>query len=662
MINSKEAVKIWARRIDEARQKHREKVINWAEKVLSEYCGSDKTNKDTGEMYSQIAQVVVAVEETVQPHLFFQSPTFYAKSKQPDWEKREPLVSAVINHEYHNILDSGHTLELENELALLDARLLPFGGTKTTYDVEGVILEETPDEGMMDKVKNFITGEKPQPIETPIILNEKGHITERFDPLKVFLDPQAKHITKQRYVIEELDLVKEQISIPRYDQEKVKKMEPDTVISEKQIKERTVHYENYDADQKGYRVYEIHDLKERVIHTYSEQLKDFIEFNSSYPVDEGSQYSFLWFIEEPNEVYPLPPYKFYRSRAKEFSYIYSQVAEQIDKFLPKIGIDITRLDKPGQQRFQAGNLGALVGFNGSPQGAWDVIQPHVNPDLFKYLAMTKELLNMESGSNEFELSAVTPDSDRKAREISEVSQGTRARRFKPKKRVRDFLINQAHIIFLILAKNQDVRKFVKVLGEDEAMEWWSDPETGKSGWTKENLIGDYFFEIDVESMLPANDALRKRQNSEAMTTVLNPALRQSLAEEGTQLLISPIFEKYVKENLGISDKNRVLKKLNGLEPGDEHTLWMQGQYPEIGERELKDPKFLVKHYQAHEMFINSPGFQALQPEIQQGAIQHHQSYFPHIEKLMTQKQNQKPQQKNPEEPEKTEVGLEVGAA
>ena len=60
----------------------------------------------------------------------------------------------------------------------------------------------------------------------------------------------------------------------------------------------------------------------------------------------------MWFIEVPNEVYPVPPIKFYRKRAKEFSYIYSQVSEQIDKFLPKIGFDINRLDKPEQNKLK----------------------------------------------------------------------------------------------------------------------------------------------------------------------------------------------------------------------------------------------------------------------------------------------------------------------
>ena len=654
-----ELFQIWKKRLKIARDLHKEKVIDWADKVFKEYSGEAKTNQDTNERYSQMAQVIIAVEETVQPHLFFQLPRMTATAKAPQWEKRERLVEAVVNHEYQDIKPSGHTIELENELVILDARLLPFGVTKTTYEVEGEILEEPQDQGAMDKFKNMLTGGAPPMNETPVITKENGHVTNRSNPLKIFLDYSADHITKQKFVIEMMDVTKEDLNRPRYEQDKVMLLEPSSVLLPDYGTGKKVEKDKYkdDPDFKGFRIYEVHDLENKVIHTMSDGYEDFIEFNRPYPIPEGSQYSFCWFIEVPNQVYPAPPIKFYRQRASEFSYIYSQVSEQIDKFLPKIVIDINRLTKDAQDKYRISGLGAVIESEGPPSGAIEVVNPQVQPDLFKYMAMIKELMNLEAGVNDYE--TAVPE-ERKATEAKIIDSGTRARRFKPKKRVKGFIINQAHTIWQTLMVNVSEERFTKILGENDAMEWWEDPETGKNTWTKEDIEGDYWFDFDVESITPKDEQVRMVQNEKSMQTVLNPNLKMGLLQEGQELLLSGIFEKYAKENLGIKDKTRIMRPLNGLEPGDEHTLWMTGQYPQISEREQKDPEFMLKHVGAHELFINSPGFQSLPNELKQGAAMHLQSYQPLMQKLQAQRQPQgKAPQKTEQAPNEQNANLQA---
>ena len=636
-----ELFSIWKKRINIAKELHKEKVIDWANRIFLEYSGDNSANIDTGEKYSQVCEVIQAIEQTIQPHLFFKNPTYYATAKRPEWEKRTPLVTAVINQEYTDIKKTGHRLELENELCVLDARLLPFGATEASWRVKGGLIEEKPDETMMDKIGSFMTGSKPKPIFKPVIEEEIGHITERVNPLKLLLDYSASHITKQKFTIKICHGEKSDLMTPRYEYEKLEGISNDTDLIPQYkgtLRGDREKYEN-DPDFKGLTWYEIHDLENRIIHTVVDGVNDFIEFSREYPIAEGSLFSYLWFVTTPNKVYPVPPIKFYKKTAKEFSYVHSQVSEQIDKFLPKIGFDVNRLSKPDQDRWKAGNLGALVGFNGSPQGAWDVLQPKVQDDMFKYLAMKKDMLNLEAGVNDYE---VAIPEKRNEEAVQTIDQATKARRFGPQRRVKAFLINQAHTIWQILAQNATEEKFVKVLGEDDTMDWWQDPETGKSSWTKESISGDYSFDFDVEQISPTSEGDRKRQNAENLKVITAPEIQQALLQKGYEFDIVPFIDKFATENMGIKDKSKYIKKLDGLEPGDEHTLWMQGQYPDISEREQKDQKFLVKHFQAHEMFINSPGFEGLHPDIQQGAIQHRDSYLPLIARLQQQKGSQKP--------------------
>lgn len=637
----KELYDIWKKRIRIARDLHKDKVVKTADKFITEYSGDAKNNQDTGEKYEQIAQVVMAIEERAQPHLFFQAPEFSAraKSQKSEWEKREPLVAAMINHEYTDFKDTGYGIELENELCVLDSRILGYAATKTGYEVEGDILKEPmEDEGLLDKAKNFLTGSEPQFKETPVITKEPGQITERISPLHLYLDPWATHITKQKFTVHWMDVSKTALQKPRYDQDKIANLEPSTVsVPDYDTKSRDEQDKlKEDPDFKAYRIYEIHDLENRVIHTIADGIDDFIEFGAPYPVAQGSQFSWLWFIEVIDKVYPMPPLKYYRKRANEFSYIYSQVSSQIDKFLPKIGINSNALDAADKQKFKSGGLGTFVDFNQPPASNWQVIQPTVQADLFKYLAMTKELLTLESGVSDVELAA--PQTDRTATETNKIDAGVQSMRFKPKKRVKGFLLNQGRTIWQMIQRNSPFEYFVMVLGEQAANEWWNDPMTGKASWTDDNIRGDYTLDFDAESIAPQNKLQRMQLNNEVMDRVLNPQVEMLLQADKKRFKFGTFFERYLKENVGIRDMDSVLEDLSVLEPSEEHDLWMHGEFPQISPNEAKDPEMLLKHYQGHTAWIESPVFKSLPPVVQQGAMKHFQSYAPYqamIERMIS---------------------------
>lgn len=628
----------WKKRVRIAREKHRQKVWDWFHKVIKEYSGESKYNEDTGEKYEIIAQTVMAIEETIQPHLMFQNPEFYAKAKQnkSTWEKREELSAQLVNYEYKDIKHSGHGIELENELVILDARLLPFGCTKTGYAVEGDILREPVEQNAAEKAIDLITGKEKRFNETPVITKERGQVTERKNPLFIYLDFTAEHITKQKFIVERMLVSQNDLKSVRYDQKLVAKMEPSaSLIPDKIMRDDKMMKDLLeDPDFKGFEIFEIHDLEHRVIHTIANGVEGFLEKDAPYPVPEGSQYSFCWFLEEPNEVYPLPPLKFYRKRASEYSYIYSEVSKQIDKFVPKIGVDVNALDAPEKVKFKNGIMGTLVSFNRPPAGAWATIQPTVQADLFKYLAMTKELLYMEAGVPDFEV-GVDDDKDRPATETALIAKGSKGRRSKPQKRVKGFLRDQAHKIWQILKKNAPYEHFAKVLGELEAEEWWNDPETGKVQWTDENLAADYWFDYDIESVTPDGAAERNQKDLAMLEIIKDPAIGQNLAmeDEPKKLQLSPILNRLLKNNIRMRDTSEVIVNLKVLSPDQEHSLWMQGQYPPISEDEMKNPQKLMEHYESHVQYINSPGFMSLPPEMQEPGIAHTESYIPLIQKL-----------------------------
>lgn len=636
--------KKWAKRIDQARTVHKREMIQWADKVIQEFAGDFKTDKDTGERYDTIAQVVHAIESAIKPNLVFSGPKLFVKANKPEWESKEELVEAIVNHEYRAILPNDRRLELENELCLTDARLLPYGVTKTLYLVEGQLIDEEKDpETFGDKVKGFFTGEKPKAAQIPVITDEKGHVTERCDPLKVMIDPNCKHISKRKYDIEELDLSDDELAIPKYDQAKVAKLEPNVCLdAENKLDGKTLdnYFKEY-PDLAGYRIYEIHDYEKRQIYTYSEQLKDFIDAdiddkNRKYPLEKGSQFSFLYFDEAPNRAYPLPPVKFYRRRAIEFSYIYSQLQKQVDKFQPRIGVDETKLSQESKEQLKTGGLASIFTTIGPPANAVQEFNLSIQKDVLVYLEALQKLMNLESGVSDYQTS--NPDDKRTATEATYITQNDNARKQTPKKRVRDFVVGQASTILQTLMQHSTKENFIKILGEKEAMEWWTNPETGKNTWTKDDIVGDYSFELDMDSITPINEAVRRKQNVEAMTTVLNPALRQSLEAEGIKLILKNIFKKFVGDNLGMKDETKILEDLNIRNPEQEHDFFMQGIVHPIQQDENHE-----EHLQKHIAWRESSGAQFLPPELLNSVDKH----IFMTQQLLAQKEQQKQSQQAP---------------
>ena len=127
--SKEELFNIWKKRIRIARDLHKEKVVQWSEKVFKEFSGENQTNLDTNEKYAIVAQMIQATEQTIQPHLMLTNPKFFAKAKDnmPEWERRQDEVAQMVNYEYEDLKDTGYGIELENELTILDARLLLFG-------------------------------------------------------------------------------------------------------------------------------------------------------------------------------------------------------------------------------------------------------------------------------------------------------------------------------------------------------------------------------------------------------------------------------------------------------------------------------------------------------------------------------------------------------
>lgn len=640
----------WRSKISAAEDKHKRKVEDWATKVIKEYSGDFGSDVDTNEAYKQVTQVIYSVEETVQPHLFFQNPRMVAKAayKKSPWESKEEFVEEMVNAEYRDIHESGYGIELENELALLDARIIGYGVTETKYEVEGEYVEE--DKGLMDKAKDFLTGSEKKTL-TPVITKERGHITEHVSPLDIMLDPDAKHITKQKCIFKKLHLSKNDLRSVKYDQEKVDMLRP-TILNDQKIIDMSESgrkdYTEENPDYKAFEGVEIHDLENRVVHTMIKGFDDFIEFGTEYLIPEGSVFSLLWFIEVPGEVYPNAPLKYYRKRALEFSYIYSQVSDQIDKFLPKIGFDYNRLSKPSQAKLKNGTLGAMFETEGPPANVAHVFSPQVQTDLFKYLSMIKEMLNLESSSNDYELSLVDDTGDRKATEARQIQAGTTARRFKPKKRVKGFIRSQAHKIWQVIRSQAPIDHFVRVLGEKDAQMWWADPETGKAQWMD---VRDYNFDFDIDSMAPVDRATKLRENQEKLMTVLDPNLRAALNLEKKTLLVSEIFEQFASDNLGVRDISKLLKDQMMLSADEEHSLWMQGQYPPISEDESNNKELLIENFKKHDAYIKSPGFQFLPEEMKIHGMQHRDSYLPFLAKyvqgVQTQPDESQQQQEEP---------------
>jgi hypothetical protein len=162
-------------------------------------------------------------------------------------------------------------------------------------------------------------------------------------------------------------------------------------------------------------------------------------------------------------------------------------------------------------------------------------------------------------------------------------------------------------------------------------------------WTKDQISGGYALDLDVEQATPMDSALKKRQRMEPMQTVMNPQVRDTLMQEGKKLKISPVFEKFVKEDLGISDRQSIMEDITILKPEQELQRLLYGQ-----ELKVQQGENLEEHLQGHVATLNAPLFKTMPPEVQSMMMDHIQQTQ---QALMQKKQKETGQQKAPSKAE-----------
>jgi hypothetical protein len=104
---------------------------------------------------------------------------------------------------------------------------------------------------------------------------------------------------------------------------------------------------------------------------------------------------------------------------------------------------------------------------------------------------------------------------------------------------------------------------------------------------------------------------------EQMQTVMNPQIRDTLMQEGKKLKIAPVFEKFVKEDLGIGDRQSIIEDITILTPEQELQRMLYGQKLKVQQGEN-----LEEHLQGHMATLNAPLFKSMPPEVQQMLMGH----------------------------------------
>ena len=364
--------------------------------------------------YLTTINMVYTVTKNIVPTLYFRNPKILALPKRKQDEPSAPFAAELLNY-YFNELN----MKEVNQQAILDAYLFGMGIVKIGYATQFGM--DIPDEGEQKKkgkrridkilegigIKKKKEEEKKQNIELEEnIVAENPYVTW-VNPFDFLIDPRATSIQNAQWVaqriVKTLDEVKKNPNFKNTSHltgsEVSKKLiedVPETQLDKfKTVNLHEIHYKT----PEGIKILILAEDGRNWEHLYHDK--------SIYEMD-GYQFEILYFNKHGHKLYPRSDVDIIKPLQERITTTLDAILDQIDSFVPKIGVDETKLTADGKIALRDGNVGAIVDFNTNPNDAYTEMGfTQLKADLSIFIDKLIDIVALESGLTRAQLTGLS---------------------------------------------------------------------------------------------------------------------------------------------------------------------------------------------------------------------------------------------------------------
>jgi hypothetical protein len=507
---------LWKGRLNLSHRKHKKEIEDNIKRYRKYYRGDQWLSEAARGAYNDqiVVNMVFANIKTILPSINFKNPKIFAKARKkpyrtPDGGYFDTLSAAIIYELLLNYYYQELDIKRQVDLCLMDALIGPWGIAQIGYTTK----TEKIKDGELLEILEFIREESPY--------------VQRISPLDFRVDPEAKDSRLSDAKWTAVKWVKDLSDVKRTDKySNTSKLKSNYTAgiedSPGAVKSPDDKWVTNSEDFQRVEGWDIWDRKTNKLITIVET-HDKMLFEDDWPLTyEGFPQEIIYFNENPDELFPVSDINIYLPQQDELNRIRSLQLEHIKKISQRKYLSQQNmLSEEEKRKITHGPSGTIAESTGDPERALVPIKDaNISQDIYLIARLLKEDIREESGIPQFD-QGIAQKFDT-ATEPALIAQGSQNKKGERMQIVENFVCRIMRKFAEVLQQtmsdqsiplsnnqHQEVMKYIphkleKIAGDNSTviLPWLNA--------SKDDIQGEYDFEIEVGSMLPDNKEQRKK--------------------------------------------------------------------------------------------------------------------------------------------------------
>lgn len=463
------------------------------------------------------------------PGISVNYPKISVTARKESDNDRASVVETVANYQWQH----GKVHE-QFRLAVKDFVIIGHGWCKTTWSFEEGEREWT-DQGWQDEAQSRLAqleqalqqaqnaGQSLNgfPTADQVIasipkmesfIKADAAVVERVSPFDMFIDPDATNLDNARWIAERRFVPIEKAQQNEDWDPKVRK-----ALMGRSMREAKSTHEDilFDGERRGSDpgfaiVWEYYDLIDETVCTFAEDSEGYLSKPEDIPYGFFHPYTMICNYMIPDKLYPIGDVEAVAPLQMELALTRTQMINDRKKMRRMYMYRPDEIGNDGVVALLSGDDNAMISVeSNTPFG--DVLAPvqttGLNPEFYNQSSMILSDIDLVSGVSEYQRGS-SPEIRRTATEASMIQDGANARSADKLSIVERSIGNIAEKVVKLTQQFLSTDQVARIVGPDGSQQWVQ--------YTKDDLYGEWDFQVEAGSTMPQNESSRRQSAMQLM--------------------------------------------------------------------------------------------------------------------------------------------------
>lgn len=400
---------------------------------------------------------------------------------------------------------------------------------------------------------------------------------ERVSPFDVFIDPEATSLHNAKWIAQRIVRDVEDVKRDRRYKNR-SKVEADTYTNTRwrDSDHGTEGSRTYADDIHRVTLYEFYDIQQGTVSVFAEHGDYFLVDPRPMPYSYGIPFVMMRNYNVPDYFYPLGDLEALEPLQRELNAIRSAMMNDRKQNARKYMVDENKLTTKLREGLQSDEDGLVIPVEGPLDDTTVKLVPReaLDAQMYQYTDVIEQDLTSVSGVSEYQRGEL-PETRRTATEASIIQDSANARA-SDKLAIIETSIREIAERLLQLAQTYLTGEHVARLTGLDGTNLWVP-------FTRDDVQGEFDFEVEAGSTQPSNETFRRQQALQLLQTLQPYAGVEGMQAQGAVINARTLIEHVLREGFGL--KNPAKFMLAEMDPMMMMQMMAQEQSPEGGGEE-----------------------------------------------------------------------------